>query len=81
MSLCPSRSRRAAMSKRESRRRASGISSLGLTPGTQLMTDLENSLAFYVCQRLQTSWAHLHFELSGATVAVRLHCRGGGLND
>lgn len=46
------------------------MSSLGLTPGTQLMVDLEDSLAFYISQRLQTSWSHLHFELSGAGVAV-----------
>lgn len=34
------------------------------------MLELENSLAFYIAQRLQSRWSHLHFELSGATVAV-----------
>ena len=46
-----------------------GLSTLGLTPGTRLMLELQQSLEFYICQRLQTS-PHLSFELSSATVEV-----------
>ena len=48
-----------------------GLSTMGLTPGTPLMAEIERSLEFYICQRLQ-KWKHLEFELSGARVQVRL---------
>ena len=35
-----------------------------------MMSELEDSLIYYISQRLQTRWSDLHFELSGATVAV-----------
>ncbi|DBB05165.1 TPA: hypothetical protein ACH3X3_010411 [Trebouxia sp. C0006] len=44
-----------------------GLSTMGLTPGTPLMAEIERSLEFYICQRLQ-KWRHLQFELSGARV-------------
>ena len=44
---------------------------MGLTPGTPLMAEIERSLEFYICQRLQ-KWKHLEFELSGARVQVSL---------
>lgn len=46
---------------------------MGLTPGTPLMAEIERSLEFYICQRLQ-KWRHLQFELSGARVQVLLLC-------
>ncbi len=48
-----------------------GLSTMGLTPGTPLMAEIERSLEFYICQRLQ-KWRHLQFELSGARVQVKL---------
>ena len=33
------------------------------------MAEIERSLEFYICQRLQ-KWRHLQFELSGARVQV-----------
>ena len=55
-----------------------GLSTMGLTPGTPLMAEIERSLEFYICQRLQ-KWRHLQFELSGARVQVILvvHCQVG----
>ena len=55
-----------------------GLSTMGLTPGTPLMAEIERSLEFYICQRLQ-KWRHLQFELSGARVQVKLvvHCHFG----
>ncbi len=50
-----------------------GLSTIGLTPGTPLMAEIERSLEFYICQRLQ-KWRHLQFELSGARVQVILLC-------
>ncbi|KAL0025515.1 hypothetical protein WJX77_008035 [Trebouxia sp. C0004] len=44
-----------------------GLSTMGLTPGTPLMAEIERSLELYICQRLQ-KWRHLQFELSGARV-------------
>ena len=44
-----------------------GLSTMGLTPGTPFMAEIERSLEFYICQRLQR-WHHLEFELSGARV-------------
>lgn len=52
--------------------RKAGLSTMGLTPGTPLMAEIERSLEFYICQRLQR-WKHLNFELSGARVQVRLY--------
>ena len=49
-----------------------GLSTMGLTPGTPLMAEIERSLEFYICQRLQR-WKHLTFELSGARVQVSMH--------
>ena len=49
--------------------RKPGLSTMGLTPGTPLMAEIERSLEFYICQRLQ-KWQHLEFELSGAQVQV-----------
>ncbi len=46
---------------------------MGLTPGTPLMAEIERSLEFYICQRLQ-KWRHLQFELSGARVQVIILC-------
>lgn len=46
---------------------------MGLTPGTPLMAEIERSLEFYICQRLQ-KWRHLQFELSGARVQVIVFC-------
>lgn len=48
------------------------MSTMGLTPGTPLMAEIERSLEFYICQRLQR-WKHLKFELSGARVQVSMH--------
>ena len=48
-----------------------GLSTMGLTPGTPLMAEIEASLEFYICQRLQR-WRHLEFELSGARVQVSM---------
>lgn len=50
-------------------RRKPGMSTMGLTPGTPIMAEIEASLEFYICQRLQ-KWRHLEFELSGARVQV-----------
>lgn len=57
-----------AAAKKGSRGRP-GLSTMGLTPGTPLMAEIEASLEFYICQRLQR-WRHLEFELSGARVQV-----------
>ncbi len=58
------------------RRRAPAISSVALSPGSPLMLEVEGSLAYYVCQALQGSrYAHLAFEISGATVPVSLQER------
>ncbi len=55
------------------RRRAPAISSVALSPGSPLMLEVEGSLAYYVCHALQGSrYAHLSFEISGATVPVSL---------
>ena len=60
--------------KKHSGAKSSGLSSVGLTPGTLLMAEIERNLEFYICQRLQR-WKHLEFELSGATVQVcHAHC-------
>lgn len=53
------------------KKRTGGLSTMGLTPGTPLMLELQQSLEFYACQRLQQRWPHLIFELSSATVQVR----------
>lgn len=45
------------------------MSTMVLTPGTPIMAEIERSLEFYICQRLQR-WRHLEFELSGARVQV-----------
>ena len=56
------------------RRRTPAISSVALSPGSPLMLEVEGSLAYYVCHALQGSrYAHLSFEISGATVPVSLH--------
>jgi len=55
--------------RRESSGKSHGMSSLGLTPGTPMMADLENSLRFYISHRLK-KWSHVQFELSGTTVPV-----------
>lgn len=44
-----------------------GLSTVGLTPGTTVMAEIERDLEFYICQRLR-KWQHLEFELSGARV-------------
>ena len=46
-----------------------GLSTVGLTPGTTVMAEIERDLEFYICQRLR-KWQHLEFELSGARVQV-----------
>ncbi|KAL3147174.1 hypothetical protein ABBQ32_002680 [Trebouxia sp. C0010 RCD-2024] len=51
---------------KQSKKKAT-MSTMGLTPGTPLMAEIERSLEFYICQRLQR-WKHLKFELSGARV-------------
>ena len=58
-----------AASRFKNRTRKRGLSTIGLTPGTPLMAEIERSLEFYICQRLQ-KWKHVEFELSGATVQV-----------
>ena len=50
-----------------------GLSTLGLTPGTPLMLELQQSLEFYICQRL-LRFPGETFELSSASVQVRLVC-------
>ncbi len=55
------------------RRRTPAISSVALSPGSPLMLEVEGSLAYYVARALQGSrYGHLSFEISGATVPVRL---------
>ena len=47
------------------------LSSIGLTPGTSLMALIQQSLAFYICRRLESEkWQHIQWELSGANVQV-----------
>ena len=42
-------------------------------PCPPAQASIQESLTFYICQRLQTArWQHVHFELSGATVQVGL---------
>ena len=42
-------------------------------PCLRAQASIQESLTFYICQRLQTArWQHVHFELSGATVQVGL---------
>ena len=48
------------------------MSTMGLTPGTPLMAEIERSLEFYICQRLQR-FKYLKYELSGARVEVSMH--------
>ena len=47
------------------------LSSIGLTPGTSLMALIQQSLAFYICRRLNSEkWQNVQWELSGANVEV-----------
>ena len=47
------------------------LSSIGLTPGTSLMALIHQSLAFYICRRLNSEkWQNVQWELSGANVEV-----------
>lgn len=62
-------STQAGATAKQSRRGKPGMSTMGLTPGTPMMAEIEASLEFYICQRLQ-KWRHLEFELSGARVQV-----------
>jgi hypothetical protein len=56
-------------------KRSTAISSTALTPGTPFLYDTCLALAYYACNRLQAAkYRHLRFELSGATVQVRLLC-------
>lgn len=65
------RERRRTQAQRELKKGARPLSSVGLTPGTPLMAMIQHSLTYYICCRLHSStWQHLHFELSGATVEV-----------
>lgn len=55
----------------EAMKKGKVISSLAITPGTAFMAEIQDSLAYYICQRLMNKkFAHLHYELSGSTVQV-----------
>jgi 5'-3' exonuclease len=65
------RRRRVTLRKETRAERETGISLLGLTPGTPFMARVADSLAFYACQRLQQSnYQGVAFEISGGTVPV-----------
>ena len=66
-----SRERRRKEQQRQERTGLRALSSLGLTPGTSLMALIQQSLAFYICRRLESErWQHVQWELSGANVQV-----------
>ena len=67
--LC--RERRRKEQQKQERTGLKALSSLGLTPGTSLMALIQQSLAFYICRRLESErWQHVQWELSGANVQV-----------
>ncbi len=66
-----SRERRRKEQQKQERTGLKALSSLGLTPGTSLMALIQQSLAFYICRRLESErWQHVQWELSGANVQV-----------
>ena len=65
------RERRRKEQQRQERVGLKLLSSIGLTPGTSLMALIQQSLAFYICRRLNSEkWQHIQWELSGANVEV-----------
>lgn len=65
------RERRRKEQQKQERTGLKALSSLGLTPGTSLMALIQQSLAFYICRRLESErWQHVQWELSGANVQV-----------
>ena len=68
---CCSRELQRKEQQRQERTGLRALSSLGLTPGTSLMALIQQSLAFYICRRLESErWQHVQWELSGANVQV-----------
>ncbi|CAL5224335.1 g7007 [Coccomyxa viridis] len=67
--LITQRERRRKEQQKQERTGLKALSSLGLTPGTSLMALIQQSLAFYICRRLESErWQHVQWELSGANV-------------
>eukprot|EP00803_Ostreobium_quekettii_P005728 evm.model.scf_27.17 EVM.evm.TU.scf_27.17 scf_27:132496-138275(+) len=67
--LMTQRSRRKKVILTEAMEKGKVVPFLALTPGTPFMAEVNDSLAFYICQRLLSKkYSHLHYELSGATV-------------
>lgn len=65
------RHRRIKESRKESTSSGSALSGVGLTPGTSFMVEVQQSLAYYIAQRVTSPrYQHLQFELSGADVKV-----------
>ena len=79
-SLCNHRERRVAIIRKEEVKQPKKVSTLGLTPGTPTMRDLEADVEDWVEEKLlsEMQWSHLHIELSRATVPVSISSPGTG---
>eukprot|EP00884_Botryococcus_braunii_P004369 jgi/Botrbrau1/13933/Bobra.0193s0001.1 len=67
--LLTQRQRRIRESRKDSTSSQRATSGAGLTPGTPFMAEVQQSLAYYIAQRVTSPrYQHLQFELSGANV-------------